>query len=197
MNYKKIIILPALFVLSTAAYVSCCGDKPVIYPFYKVTGIGVSTYGSGKAIIDTGVVTMVDTVFLNYGFIQDCSVKAKNPFAFLVNETFALKCPENECGNSGIKSRISSINISSDSVYNSQLPNTSLNNYFKVNYGSGNSVTIDSLTKDINTNKRQLQFDQFFTTTKPLNNKAHSFSLKLMFEDGTLLTASTKRIRWN
>ena len=197
MKYKKIIILPALFILSTAAYVSCCGDKPVIYPFYKVTGIGVSTYGSGRAIIDTGAITMVDTIFLNFGFIQDCSVKTKNPFAFLENETFALQCPENACGNNGIKSKISSLNISSDSLYNSQLSNTSLNNYFKVNYGNSSSVSIDSLIKDINTNRRQLQFDQFFITTKPLNTKAHAFTLKLMFEDGTLLTASTKRIRWN
>ena len=197
MKYKKIIILPALFILSTAAYVSCCGDKPIIYPFYKVTGIGVSTYGSGRAIIDTGAVTMVDTIFLNYGFIQDCSAKAKNPFAFLGNETFALSCPENECGNNGIKSKISSLNISSDSLYNSQLSNTSLNNYFKVNYGNSSSVSIDSLIKDINTNKRQLQFDQFFTTTKPLNSKPHAFTLKLLLEDGTLLSATTKRIRWN
>lgn len=197
MKYKKIIILPALFILSTAAYVSCCGDKPKIYPFYKVTGIGVSTNGSGRAIIDTGAITMVDTIFLNFGFIQDCSVKAKNPFAFLVNETFALKCPENECGNNGIKSRISSINILSDSVYNSQAPNTSLNTFFKVNFGNNNSISIDSLIIDINANKRRLQWEQIFTTTKPLNNKAHSFTLKLMFEDGTLLTTSTKRIRWS
>ena len=91
-----------------------------------MTGIGVSTYGSGRAIIDTGAITMVDTIFFNLGFIQDCSVKAKNPFAFLGNETFALQCPENECGNNGIKSKISSLNITSDSLYNSQPSNTSV-----------------------------------------------------------------------
>ena len=186
-----------MFILSTVVYVSCCGDKPVIYPFYKVTGIGVSTYGSGRAIIDTGAITMVDTIFFNLGFIQDCSVKAKNPFAFLGNETFALQCPENECGNNGIKSKISSLNITSDSLYNSQPSNTSLNNYFKVNLGNNNSISMDSLIKDINANKRRLQWEQLFTTTKPLNNKAHAFTLTLIFEDGALLTASTKRIKWN
>ena len=194
MNYRKIVILPVLFVLSTIIYLSCC-PKAEVFPFYKITGIGASAYGSGRAVVDTGVVTMVDSIYLNYGFINQCANNNKNKVAFLMNQGFALSCPDDICGEKGLKNKIQSIKISSDSVYNNVPANTSLNNYFKVNL-SNNFRTIDSFVSIVNANGHQLQFEQFVITTKPLNNKGHVFKLQLQFDDGTILTASTKRIFW-
>ncbi len=196
MRYKKIIILPVLFVLSTVIYIGCC-PKAEVFPFYKILGIGASAYGSGKAVIDTGAVTMVDSIYLNYGFIRDCAKTKNNPVSFLMNQSFALKCGGNICGNEGIKTKIQSINITSDSLYNSIAANTTLNNLFKVTLGNNFFVSIDSLKNSVNNSNRRLDWEQFVITTKPANNKGHVFKLNLQFFDGTILSASTKRIYWN
>ena len=195
MNYRKIVILPVLFVLSTIIYISCC-PKGEIFPFYQITNIGASAYGSGKAVVDTGAVTTVDSIYLNYGFFQQCAVNKKNPASFLMNQGFALSCPGNICGEQGLKTNIQSIKISSDSVYNNLPANTSLNNYFRVNLSNNNFISLDSLIMQVNANKRHLQFEQFVIITKPSNTRGHVFKLDLQLIDGTILTASTKRIFW-
>lgn len=196
MNYRKIVILPSLFVLSTVIYLSCC-PKSQVFEFYKITGIGASAYGSGRAVVDTGLVTNVDSIYLNYGFIQGCAKNSTNPASFLMNQSFALSCLGNICGEQGIKNKIQSIKISSDSIYNSLPANTSLNNYFKINLSNTIFIGVDSLVTLVNDNKKQLQWEQFVITTKPSNNRGHVFKLDLQFLDGTILTASTKRIFWN
>jgi hypothetical protein len=50
--------------------------------------------GSGRAVVDTGAVTTVDSIYLNYGFIRDCAYKKQNNFSFLMNESFALSAME-------------------------------------------------------------------------------------------------------
>ena len=196
MNYRKIVILPGLFILSTVVYLSCC-PKTEVFLFYKITGIGASAYGSGRAVVDTGLVTTVDSIYLNYGFIRDCAKNSTNPASFLMNQSFALSCPGAICGEQGIKNKIQSIKISSDSVYNNLPANTPLNNYFKVNLANNSFTGIDSLVVLVNDNKRQLQWEQFVITTKPSNNRGHVFKLDLQFLDGSIFTASTKRIFWN
>ncbi len=194
MNYRKIVILPLLFVLSTIIYISCCPNAEVL-PFYKISGIGASAYGSGRAVVDTGAVTTVDSIYLNYGFINQCANNNKNKAAFLMNQGFALSCQEGDCGEKGLKNKILSLTITSDSVYNNLPANTLLNNYFRVNL-SNNFRTLESFITIVNANGHRLEFEQFVITTKPSNNKGHVFKLELQFEDSTVVTASTKRIFW-
>ncbi len=200
MHYKKIIIIPAVFILCNILYISCCKCPEQTQPFYDVTKINVITYGSAKAIIDTGAITMVDSVFINYSFVNNCVAKAENPFAFLVNQTYACKCES--CGLSGLKNKIDSIDITSDSTYNGIAPNKSLKQFFKVGptfstINSGNTYGIDSLKTIINSNTNGYVSDKnLFTTTKPGNSFRHAFKLRIVFVGGKKLEVITNRIRW-
>ena len=138
---------------------------------------------------------LFDSIYLNYGFINNCAINNKNKAAFLMNQGLALSCPDAVCGQKGLKNKIVSLTISSDSVYNNLPANTSINNYFQVNL-SNKFRTLDAFVSIVNANGHQLQFEQFVITTKPSNNKGHVFKLEVQFDDGTVLTASTKRIFW-
>lgn len=199
MNYKKIIILPALFILSNVLYIGCCNCKDVMFPFFTVNRIENKIYGSNNAIIDTGAVTNVDSVIIKYEFYKECTAgnTNNNPFSFLVNQSFACSCEG--CGDDGIKSKITTFNISSDSVYNGILANTSLNGIFLVNVNDNslNNITLETFKNQINDRGADLSTVNIFTKTKPSNTKGHIFKLTISFEDGKILTTSTKRIWWN
>ncbi|MEO7265590.1 MAG: hypothetical protein ABIW38_11785 [Ferruginibacter sp.] len=194
MSYKKIIILPALFLLSNFLYLSCCKCIESKNHLYTINDFRAGAHGSGQSIIDAGMVTNVDTVYLDYSFYVDCVLQQKNPFAFLVNETMACKC--NDCGSEGLKSKIISLDITSDSVYNGIPANTSLNNIFKVFTSFTTSIKLDSLKIAVNNNQYKLYSFSAFTSTKPANNKGHVFSLKIIFADGRQVMSSTRRIYW-
>ena len=192
MNYKKIIILPAFFLLTHIIYIGCCKCEDSNKAFYVINNLTVQTRGSGNAIIDTGTVTNVDSVFLNYNFDLNCTAVHKDPFSFLVNSTYACKC--NECGLSGLKTKLAGIDITSDSVYNGIAPNTSLNSLFQVYYYNNNPVSLDSLITLMNTGR--VYSTRLFTTTKPGNSQGHKFKLKMVFTDGRELTVFSKTIYW-
>jgi hypothetical protein len=194
MRYKKIIILPALFLLSNFLYISCCKCIESKDHLYTINDFRAGAHGSGLSIIDTGMVTHVDTVYLDYSFYIDCVSGQKNPFTFLVNETMACKC--GDCGAEGLKSKILSIDITSDSVYNGIPANTSLNNIFKVYTSFTTTISMDSLKTAVNNNQFKLYSLSAFTTTKPGNNKGHTFTLKIVFADGRQVMSSTRRIYW-
>lgn len=189
MQYKKIIILPALFILTHALYVSCCNCKEQVLAFYKVNKVSNTIYGSNNTIIDSTAVTNLDSIIIKYNFFNECTASniSKNPFSFLVNESFACKCQG--CGREGIKSKITTFNISSDSLYNGIAANTSLNNLFsvKVNDNSLNNLTIETFKNQINDSRVLLSSVDIFTKVKPLNTKGHSFKLTISFEDGKTL----------
>jgi hypothetical protein len=198
MKYKKIFILPALFILSNILYISCCNCKKELFPHYTVTSIINTVYGSNNAIIDTGALTNVDSINIKYQFFKDCTAHKikQNPFSFLVNESYACKCQG--CGREGLKSKIATFNISSDSIYNGIPANTSLNNIFKIkeNIYLPSVITIDSLKNVYNKNGNEISDIVIFTKTKPSNTKGHIFKLSISFEDGKILTTSTKLIYW-
>jgi hypothetical protein len=196
MDKKKFFILPIGFLVSTIIYISCC-PKVDVSPFYKITGMGISTYGTGKAIVDTGSITNVDSIFLNTGFIKDCANNKNNPLSFLTNQSFALSCAGNYCGLDGLKNKVQSIKISSDSIYNGVMANSSLNQYFKLKFSSNSYISLDSMVTLTNENKINLSFLQFLITTKPANLKGHIFKFEILFSDNNLVSASTKRIFWN
>jgi hypothetical protein len=201
MRYKKLIIIPAVFILSNILYISCCKCPEVSQPFYTISKINVIAVGSAKAIIDTGAITTVDSVFLNYNFINNCVAKAENPFAFLVNQSYACDCIS--CGLNGLKNKIDTLEISCDSTYNGIAPNKSLNQFFKVapnasQTSANNIYGLDSLKTIINSNKDGYASDKtLFTTTKPRNSLRQAFKLRIVFVGGKKLEAITNRIRWN
>jgi hypothetical protein len=198
MKYKKIFILPALFILTHVLYISCCNCKKELFTFYKVNSVNNKISGSNNAVIDTGAITNVDSIKIKYDFFNECTAThtSKNPFSFLVNESFACKCEG--CGRDGIKSKITTFSISSDSVYNGIVANTSLNNIFLVNVNDNslNNLTIETFKNQINDGRGLLSTVNIFTKTKPSNTKGHIFKLTVSFEDGKVLTTSTNRIYW-
>jgi hypothetical protein len=196
MKNKKLIILPLLFIISNVLYIGCCKcNKKEVYPFFDITKVFVSLKGSNNAIVDTGQITTVDSLYINNDFYRDCIAKKINKLAFLGNEAIALSCNCGSCGGNGLKNKIDSITITSDSVYNNVVANTSLNSFFKVKQVNTYN-SFDAYKNQINTTIYALPVGQFVTTTKPNNTKGHVFKVAIKFADGKILTANTKRIYW-
>jgi hypothetical protein len=193
MSYKKIIILPALFVLSTIVYIGCCKCKEETSKYYDLTKIFVSISGSGNAIVDTGKVTTVDSIYLFNDIYRECIAKGSNSLSFLGNEAMATSCECIACGENGLKNKIDSIIITSDSVYNNIAANISLNAFFKVRQSDNTFITVDSVKNKMNSASYAFPNEQFVTTTKPGNTRKHLFKLRYKFVNGKDLIASIPR----
>ena len=196
---KKIIVLPLFFLITHFLYIACfCNCPDVKEKYFRVENITVMPYGSNNIIIDTGLATTTtDTITLLYQFSVDCIASHKNPLTDFVNSALACSCKG--CGDWGIKSKIRTFEITSDSIYNGIPANTSLNNIFKVKYWNYftpfNRITLDTIKSYIN-NQYFLTTLSLFSTTKPVDAKGHRFTLTLITEDGFTTTATTKRIFW-
>ena len=151
--------------------------------------------GAGNSMVDTGAVTMVDSIYLSYDLMGECVAKQPNNFSFLVNQAQATSCKCNFCGEQGVKNKLAEISISSDSIYNNIPANQSLNNLFKVETGNQSYLPFDSVKALIN---RPPTFYYFraVITTKPGNNKGHVFKLKMKFENGEEIFVDSRRITW-
>ena len=194
---KKIIIIPFVFLLIHFLYIACiCNCPDVKEKYFKVNDITVRSFADDNVVIDSGAVT-TDTITLKYDFVRECIVYHKNPFSSFVNETLACSC--GGCGEKGIKSKIKTFEITSDSVYNGIPANTSLNNIFKVkswNYFSMyDGKTLDTVKTFIN-NRYGFDVLRLFSIVKPLDAKGHRFTLRLVTEDNVVKTATTKQIFW-
>ena len=198
---KKIVILPTSFLLAHFLYLACinCRCPDIKEKYFRVENITVMPYGSNNSIIDTGLaITNTDTISLQYQFVVDCISHRKNPFAQLVNAAYACSCAD--CGHQGIKSKITTFDITSDSVYNGIPANTSLNNIFKVKswnyFHAYDRKTLDTVKTFVNKGY-PLESLSLFSTTKPLDAKGHRFTITLTTEDGNTRSATTRRISWN
>ena len=196
MNYRKIVILPALFVVSHVIYIGCCKCPEVSEAYYEVLDANVRPLGSGNKPIDNGVVATVDTVYLNYSFNNKCVARKVTDFPFLVNAAYACSC--DGCGTKGLKNKLTSFQISSDTIYNGIPANQSLNALFKVkrSYYLNEDYSIDSLVKAVNIGYAQLSELSLFTKTKPANNAAHKLRLTIAFVNGSTASVATNSIRW-
>ena len=194
---KKIIILPLLFLLIHFLYIACiCKCPDIKEKYYKVNSIAVQPYGNNNSMIDSGLTT-TDTITLRYQFTVDCLVKHENPIAGFLNETYACRC--GGCGEKGLKSKVRTLMITSDSVYNGIPANTSLNNIFKIgswNYFDMYSNTTLDTVKTLVNNGYGLVGLSLFSVVKPIDAKGHRFTLTLITEDNETKAASTKRIFW-
>jgi hypothetical protein len=115
-----------------------------------------------------------------------------------VNTANACSC--NSCGDLGLKSKVTSIEITSDNVYNGIPANTSLNSFFKTynkyNIYGYSSISIDSLITLLNLDERGMSDLNLFTKTKSGNTLGHQLNLKATFANGSTFSSKTKAIYW-
>ena len=199
MNLKKILILPVGFLLTNIMYIACCDCKPTNKKFYEAINLLLKPYGSNKIVVDTGTSVNMDSLYLDCLFYTNCVVSGKNNFSFLINTASACKCDGN-CGYKGLKSKLTSVEITSDNIYNGIPAGASLNIFFKTydkyNPPTGIFLSIDSMVTLINLNKRELSSLNLYTTTKPGNALGHQLNLKTTFANGSTFSSKTKAIYW-
>ena len=196
MNLKKILLLPAGFLAIHLLYVSCCKCPDTNEPYIEIGRLEVSASATGNAVVDNGVPTTVDSIRLYYTVYNKC-VAYQNPFANLVSSAYACSCQG--CGYEGVKSKIKSITVTSDSAFNGIAAGSSLNNNFKaVNINTNNVleyITIDSMRNYINT-LSYVGNIPIVTGVKPTDFHGHKFTLTIQTEDNKTVKATTKMINW-
>jgi hypothetical protein len=199
MNLKKVLILPVAFLLTNIMYIACCDCKPTNKIFYEAINLLVKPYGSNSIVVDNGTPVNMDSLYLDGMFYTNCVVSNKNNFSFLINTANACKCSGN-CGYKGLKSKLTSVEITSDNIYKGIPANTSLNIFFKTydkyNPPTGIYLSIDSMVTLINLNQRELSSLNFYTTTKPGNTLGHQINFKATFANGSIFSSKTKAIYW-
>lgn len=194
---KKILILPVGFLITTFLYISCCKCLDPKGDFYEVQSASVQPVGSGGVLVDNGNPVTADTVFLNYPLAVNCVAKSNIDLSFLVNSAYACSC--NGCGNKGLKSKLLSIELTSDNTFNGIAANNSLNSLFKVkgDYMAMPDYSIDSLVSFFNGQNDGIRgYFSLFTKTKPGNTLNHKFTMKMVYVNSTVVTATTNAIKW-
>jgi len=192
---KKILILPVGFLITTFLYISCCKCLDSKEHFYEVQNASVRPAGSGGVLVDNGIPVTADTVFLNYYLGVKCIAEAKTDLSFLVNSAYACSC--NGCGEKGLKSKLVSIEITSDNTFKGIAANNSLNAVFKVksDYINAPDYSTDSLVTLFNNDGLRAGFSTF-TKTKPGNNLNHKFTMNMVYANTTVVTVVTNPIKW-
>ena len=197
---KKILILPVAFLLTNIMYIACtiCHCEKINNHYYEVVNISVKPIGSEYTSVDNGIPVYVDTIYLDYFMNTNCVASNKNNFSFLINTANACSCES--CGDKGLKSKITSLEISSDNIYNGIPVNTSLNSLFKTynkyNIYSYSTITIDSMITLLNIDQRGISDLNLYTTTKPGNTLGHKINFKATFVNGGIFSSKTKAIYW-
>ena len=199
MNLKKLLIIPVTFFLTNIMYIACCDCKPTNKHYYQAENFVLKPYGSNKMVVDSGTTVSMDSLYLDCFFYTNCVVSNKNNFSFLVNTANACKC-DISCGDKGLKNKLTSVEITSDNIYNGKPASTSLNDIFKTydkyNATGGIYLSIDSMITLINLNQRELSSLNFYTTTKPGNTLAQKLNVKAVFANGSTFSSTTKAIYW-
>ncbi|MEO6254513.1 MAG: hypothetical protein ABIO79_14465 [Ferruginibacter sp.] len=193
---KKILILPVGFLLTTILYISCCKCLDSNDPFYEATRITVDPRGSGGVLVDNGTPVTSDTVFLNCFLTVNCVAETKTDLSFLVNSAYACSC--RGCGEQGLKSKLLSIEVTSDNTFNGIAADNSLNSFFKVKGDNINvpDYSIDSLITLFNGPGNLRAGFFLFTKIKPGNTLSHKFKINMVFTNNTVLTVVTHPIVW-
>lgn len=198
MSLKKILLLPAGFLAIHLLYVSCCKCVDTNEPYIEIGRLEVSASAAGNAVIDNGVPTTVDSIRLYYTVYNKC-VASRNPFSGIVSTANATSCDCMGCGYQGLKSKIKSITITSDSAFNGIAAGSSLNDNFKaINITTNNVlqyITIDSMRKYINTTPYVGNIP-IITGVKPTDFHGHKFTMTIQTEDNKTVMTTTKRINW-
>ena len=198
---KVTFLLLFIFTAPVFLYIACnpCGCPPVTDKFYEITSLRVTPYGNQNVPVDEGVPVNVDTMNLSYILFTQCLAYQAPTGISLINSAFACNCAD--CGYKGLKNKLVSIVITSDSAYSSTLPaNTSLNNVFKVQkwnyYNRWSNATLDTVAQKIKEGYYAGSSLILSAVQKPTASKTHRFKLKMEFENGKTTEVVTKPITW-
>lgn len=181
-------------------YIACniCQCEKISKHYYEVVNITVKPIGSKNTAVDNGTSVNVDSLYLDYLMYTNCVASHQNEFSFWVNTANACSCIS--CGDQGLKSKVTSMEITSDNAYNGIPANTSLNSFFKTynkfNIYGYSSISIDSTITLLNLDKRGMSDLNLYTTTKPGNTLGHQINFKVTFANGTTFFSKTKAIYW-
>jgi hypothetical protein len=198
MNLKKMLILPVGFLFTNMMYIACCNCKPINKHYFEATNFTLMPSGSNNTTVDNGSTVYMDSLYLDGKFNVNCIAAHQNPFSFLVNTATACSCES--CGDAGLKYPISSIEITSNNVFNSVPAGLPLNNFFKSynkyysSYPAG--IPVDSIKTLINKKFLTLSYLTLFTQTKPANNMNHQLTMTATFANGVTFSSKTKNINW-
>lgn len=201
MIYKKLIILPAGFILIHIFYIGCCGCKEGTFHRditalrgYELSHVGLNTR-------DT--VFVADTLFADLNINYDYIVKNNaNPFSSLVNKTYALSC-NNGCDNfidSGFKYKFDSLTITSNNNFKGIPAGQNIASFFTAMYYNNifasnttiQYISIPQLIDSLNIDRRNSAISLFTNTSAP-TYKNHHFKYTL-FSDGKVYEANSPRI---
>lgn len=195
---KKMIALLFILIIPVFIYVSCCNCPKNAEQFYRFAGIASKVFGSNNTAINEGVAVTLDSVFLSFNLFTECVAIKKAPAEYFISSAYACKCAG--CGYKGLKIKIKSIDVISDSVFNGIPANNKLNDLFLVidrpYYYSGGTISFDSLKTLFNQERRYSSEILLFTKDKPASAKSHRFTLKIETVDGKTIATTTKQITW-
>ena len=201
MSLKKILLLPAGFLLVHILYIGCCKcvqGGPFHREITSLTGYEISH--SNLNTKDT--VHVVDTLFsyigINYKHIAKNEV---NPFSSFVNSAYAFNCNCDNFTDSGFKYKIDSLVITSNATFKGIPAGNDIGAYFTgVFYSNSSSnlsyLSIPLLVDSMNANRNYFQVN-FFTTASGLIEKIHRFKYTIYSNGHSYDAVSNKVLVWN
>ncbi len=202
---KKIAILSFLFIAPVLIYLSCCKCSSInTSNLYKnITGLTISAYGQGGSFAP-------DTIFVRDSLVSLLNFKydfvAKNQWSNinLMNEASATSCNCEFYPSKGIKSKIDSLVIVSDQIFNGLAPNSNLAHFFVSQFsGQNNFPQYGTVAQSIDSSLNG-EFKPGFlgggTTryyvSKPFDNLSHRITFILYYNNLQFRASERRVIKW-
>jgi hypothetical protein len=203
MDLKKIVILPACFILIHVLYIGCCkcveslGGKP----YRNITGVIVKENGNaGKFSRDTVYITDTLTAMFIFPF-EYIANYTKNPMQQFVGTANALSCHCINIADSGYKYKIDSLKITSDNDIFGIQAGRDLSSLFKgalFNRGSGvvqYNLSVPQVLDSISLTKNYDQFLLLLNRGSPVI-KTHKFTYTIFVNGRVFQTISQGKLYW-
>lgn len=186
---KLILLICSVFVVHLFIDSSCSSEGDYI----KISGFKIELYDriDRRAVpLQNGDTTYADTIRIpTQIFIEYI---AQNHLSS--NNAFAYDPPES--GLEGLKSKIRTINFTSDGSFQGLPANSNLNEFISCNYHlARNDISIDSFKNVLNSNYNVPQCT-FYVNAKSQYNAPQKFRMMFEFEDGENVYFETPIIVW-
>lgn len=199
---KKVFILYIAYYTLAVVLQGCCGKADCI-PYFNFTGgvLRVSVNGNYEQT-GTHVLVGVDTLRTELDFIREYIAQSSTNFQLLPG-AYAFQCDVCDNGDLGLKDKVRGLTLTSNQPYNGVAAGGSLNNFFKLEeqelYTTNNIfVRLDSLGYVMNQGgTRNRNPYRIISGVKPGNPLLHKLNLKLEFESGKILNATSPDFSWN
>jgi hypothetical protein len=156
----------------------------------KIKGFNLSLYQNERELAAGSSVLPSDEFKIRIDFTQ-VEYTSSVEKCFFPASAYATSC-ENE-GGLGLKSRIDSLTIRSDKLFNGKQPGESLNSYFTHhNPGSmGVSGDVGALVSYLNGSKYHMNQGYLRLKTYPQDKSSHRFTIRIVLEDQTAFERET------